>query len=405
MGKNGNLCSICEKGTIKIINIKENRIIFKYDISSVSDFIFDFLDEEQIIILNTDEHSIKIISLKDNKEKEINLFFEIQEFVKTKQYLIFSSANLLYFYNKQIEFCGQIKCLINISNPTVIKDSEIIEILCLKSNKFSVINISEKCDEVEEFQEIEDNRQNKRVNQQNNNFKLLFNRITKEEKNVFNINQKDTNKNEEDKQNIESNDKITVIQKEEEEDEEDYIDIYKEDNLNENYFKDCISDMINITELLKYENDEDNISLKYKKNKSYLEINIVQENLKTQSKNLVDLKNFVEKEIQTKKIFKNKDEEYLFYINLLIKDETNRILLKKYLEFLKNIEENKITISYPHETFKDELNYYLPLFEKEELIKEFNYEDFKSEKIKVKELLINIKDSIEKKHLMILRIN
>ena len=106
MGKNGNLCSICEKGTIKIINIKENRIIFKYDISSVSDFIFDFLDEEQIIILNTDEHSIKIISLKDNKEKEINLFFEIQEFVKTKQYLIFSSANLLYFYNKQIEFCG-----------------------------------------------------------------------------------------------------------------------------------------------------------------------------------------------------------------------------------------------------------------------------------------------------------
>ena len=405
MGKNGNLCSICEKGTIKIINIKENRIIFKYDISSVSDFIFDFLDEEQIIILNTDEHSIKIISLKDNKEKEINLFFEIQEFVKTKQYLIFSSANLLYFYNKQIEFCGQIKCLINISNPTVIKDSEIIEILCLKSNKFSVINISEKCDEVEEFQEIEDNRQNKRVNQQNNNFKLLFNRITKEEKNVFNINQKDTNKNEEDKQNIESNDKITVIQKEEEEDEEDYIDIYKEDNLNENYFKDCISDMININELLKYEIDEDNIPLKYKKNKSYLEINIVQENLKTQSKSLVDLKNFVENEIQTKKIFKNKDEEYLYYINLLIKDETNRILLKKYLKFLKNIEENKITISYPHETFKDELNYYLPLFEKEELIKEFNYEDFKSEKIKVKELLINIKDSIEKKHLMILRIN
>lgn len=201
MGKNGNLCSICEKGTIKIINIKENRIIFKYDISSVSDFIFDFLDEEQIIILNTDEHSIKIISLKDNKEKEINLFFEIQEFVKTKQYLIFSSANLLYFYNKQIEFCGQIKCLINISNPTVIKDSEIIEILCLKSNKFSVINISEKCDEVEEFQEIEDNKKNKKVNQQNNNFRLLFNR-TKEEKNAFNIKQKDINKNEEDKQNI-----------------------------------------------------------------------------------------------------------------------------------------------------------------------------------------------------------
>ena len=180
------------------------------------------------------------------------------------------------------------------------------------------------------------------------------------------------------------------------------IDIFEGDNLNENYFKECISDIVSNSELLKYDNDEnededeDDIPLKWKKNKSYLELKIVQENFRSQSKSLIDLKIFVEKEIKTKKIFKNKDEEYLFYINLLIKDETNKLLLKKYLKFLKDAEEKKITISYPHETFKDELDYYLPFLEEDELIKEFNYQNFISEKTKVKELLENIKDSIEK---------
>ena len=73
--KNGYLCAFCEKDSIKVFNIKENRLIFKYDISKLNDFKFEFLNEEQIIILCYEEQIIKIISLKDNQEKIISLFF------------------------------------------------------------------------------------------------------------------------------------------------------------------------------------------------------------------------------------------------------------------------------------------------------------------------------------------
>lgn len=56
--------------------------------------------------------------------------------------------------------------------------------------------------------------------------------------------------------------------------------------------------------------------------------------------------------------------------------------MKKYLTFLKNIDEQKIQLNYPHENFENELNYYLPLINKDEL-SEFKYSIYKSEKEKL----------------------
>ena len=61
-------------------------------------------------------------------------------------------------------------------------------------------------------------------------------------------------------------------------------------------------------------------------------INSLEENKKS---DLISLRNYVEKEMEKNKSFNSKKEEYLFYLHLLIKDETNINLLKDYLLFLK----------------------------------------------------------------------
>ena len=67
--------------------------------------------------------------------------------------------------------------------------------------------------------------------------------------------------------------------------------------------------------------------------------------------------------------------------------------MTKYLRFLKKIKEGKIIIKYPYENFDDEINYYLPMFNKDELA-EFNLKNFKSQKDSLIELLKNILYSI-----------
>ena len=64
------------------------------------------------------------------------------------------------------------------------------------------------------------------------------------------------------------------------------------------------------------------------------------------------------------KLFKSIKEEYMFYINLLIKDETNIDLLLKYLTFLQKNKKELEKENLLHEKFYDELNYYSVFFEK-----------------------------------------
>ena len=122
-------------------------------------------------------------------------------------------------------------------------------------------------------------------------------------------------------------------------------------------------------------------------------INSLEENKKS---DLISLRNYVKKEMEKNKSFKSKKEEYLFYLNLLIKDETNINLLKDYLLFLKN---NKTLLekeNIPHEKFEDELNYYSVLFEKDTLKTSFKYE-FKSEKSKLLNLMNDYYNNLKNK--------
>ena len=80
------------------------------------------------------------------------------------------------------------------------------------------------------------------------------------------------------------------------------------------------------------------------------------------------------------------NEEYLYYIKLLIKNNTEKALITKYLYFLKYLEDNDLKINYPHESFIDELKYYLPLFEEKEL-EDLKSQLFISEKSKFIDLL------------------
>ena len=116
----------------------------------------------------------------------------------------------------------------------------------------------------------------------------------------------------------------------------------------------------------------------------------------TKIKNIIEFENKIKEENKIKKensLFKSKNEEYFFYLKLLIKDETNIDLLNHYLEFLKINEEYLNENNIPHETFNNELKYYSVFFEKANLIKYgIQYE---SQKIKFINILNDYYNSIK----------
>ena len=344
--KKGNICGFLHAPkNIKIFDRKEKREIFDYIIKKNEHFEFDFWNEDYLIITENKKNNIKIISIRNKNEqaKFIICNFKIKELLRTDNYLIIKSKYYIHFYDNDLKLIRNIKVSFNISKSIIVSNDK---------DEFKVITFGE-----------------------GNSLELIFiSDVIYESKKYEDISNK--------------------IMEEENEKKDEVILYDEEDDLNENYFIGCLSDLTNVVAFLKNDNNESN-SLPEITNKKYLKIDEIKESLKNQSKSLIDLKNYVEKVIRTKPKFSNYEEEYKFYVKLLIKDDTNKILLKEYLKFLKNIEENNIDIKNPHENFKDELNYYLPLFDKNELI-EFNYKTFISEKIKVEELLQNIKDNIEK---------
>ena len=207
------------------------------------------------------------------------------------------------------------------------------------------------------------------------------------------------------------------------------------DNLDEDYFKGCPKKFLNPIECLNSIYNSD--TSKYKKEKEYFKINEIVINLEdNKNKNLAALRKEVKEEMEKltqkekgkdntkqtekkktkkpdedkKKLFESIQEEYMFYLNLLIKDETNTDLLKKYLAFLRDNETKLKKENLPHEPFLKELEYYSIFFEKNELNELFGY-SFETEKNKMIKLLqtysLNIKNNtfkdfqkdIKKKHI------
>ena len=146
----GNLCWLSTGIEIKVFNRIKKCISFNFNISDFNDYIYEFLDENRIIII-VDSRLIKIISLIGNKEIKKESEFNIYDIIKTIDYIIFKSENDLYFsdYNK-LECIGKINSLV-IQYPIILEDSNAIKILCLGIDNFELISISLKDKLVEEI--------------------------------------------------------------------------------------------------------------------------------------------------------------------------------------------------------------------------------------------------------------
>lgn len=382
----GILFCIYDKNNLIIYNRAQRLILNKYtfDLNINHKIEFNFLNQNNIIILliniNKNKTKVNIFCFEENKVKiEVNLDFITYNFIKTDDYLIFQNGKNLNIYDFNLKLMQIIKVeymtkIVEIKNPLNKSNNNEIEILSLNNQNISIINISEDIQE-------EIYNESKMIN--------LDNKIKKDEKNDL-IKKSYINNN-----NIIKEEIISEEEPEDESEEERFVLYDEEDNLEKDYFEGCLQMFPNISGILKYENNENkNIYLINKKKKAYLEIDIIKKELENQSKNLIELKNIVAQEIKKENKFTNIEDEYLFYIKLLVKDETNKILLKKYLNLLKRIEEEKYNLQLEHENYSDELNYYLVLFNKKEL-NEFNIQPLISEKKKFIELLINIKKNIE----------
>ena len=147
-----------------------------------------------------------------------------------------------------------------------------------------------------------------------------------------------------------------------------------------------------------YSSLSEDIFIKKDKNfpyKKYMFIQEIKKELENiQSVLLPDRKKYVEDEIKKTFHFKNEYDEYIHYVKLLIRDNTNKTLLVYYLKFLKEKETILSKITQYYETYKDEVEYYKVCFDKEEyknnfeLIKESSEKDnlleFMKEFIKIK---------------------
>ena len=148
-----------------------------------------------------------------------------------------------------------------------------------------------------------------------------------------------------------------------------------------------------------YKNFSSNINPKndvYYRDKVYLQINEIKTELDLISGvPLPDRKKYV-KDIYEGKIkiekFKDKIDEYLHYIKLLIRDNTNKYLLKDYLQFLEK-NHTELSKKINMENYKDEVEFYKVCFNKKEYMENFGLNKESSEKENLINFLKQIKDS------------
>jgi len=352
---NGNLIGFYEDNYLKIFNRKTEIVEFSLEVNDSDEIDYEFLSENICILIFNSKALVQLWKFRTKDIINKNIDHQFNGYGKINDYFILYSNEFLHIYtnDEDFEFFKKIKLqkevtkLAFILNKNYTKEN-LIEMIDFNFSQINLISVNDQYKG-----KIENN--NSYVNYNNNNTQ-----------------NKNMKKNEEDssKENY-----ITTA---------DEILKDREDNLNEDYFKGCILDISNIYDILKYNNNEEEIFLVNKK--VYFEIDTIKNELDNQSKNLISLKNFVIEEIKKEKVFKDLDEEYLYYIKLLIKNNVEKTLITKYLKFLKKLEDENLKINYPHESFNDELKYYLPLFEENE-IKDLKPKNFISEKSKFIDLL------------------
>ena len=136
-----------------------------------------------------------------------------------------------------------------------------------------------------------------------------------------------------------------------------------DNNIRNNYeninLKEIKKNICDIPLFISYKNN-DYSYYNFPKNKNYFKIDEIQKELKIiKSRNLLERKIKVEKDINEFNKIEDIRQKYIFLLTLLVNDNTNKDLLEKYLFFLKekNTELNDI-FKKNYEIFEKELDYY-----------------------------------------------
>ena len=353
---------------LKIYNCFTKEFIYVLDFEQQI-INYEFFMEDKILVLDSKKKEIFVYQFDINKKEKLTLkkktnYQNILQ-VNYKKILVNDNCFILNSGDNTIKIYN------NFTNPFYSHENSLSNAKVIKTPNdksiFKIINVNES------------------------HVQLI---IIKDKFNLFNKNVKkniiytklDEDKNEEEKKFDSSVDTFD----------------FSPDNLEEDYFKGCPRMYLDIFESLHYKYNED-IS-DYERRKKYFKIPELKTNMENnKNKNIITLRNEVENDIKTliekeelkKKekgegkgeliLFKSIKEEYMFLLNLLIKDETNKELLKRYLLFLKKNEIDLEKEKIPHEKFKDELQYYSIFFENKELV-----ELFQSKCKSQKEILINL---------------
>ena len=353
---NGNLLGFVDNKKIKIYDTKNKKIIFELEFSGrIIDINYEFIDHQNIIMSGNEKNKIFKYKFMDSEDSEVKVkkkkynqydeIFEIQYNLISmlNEYFIIYSKDGTFLYND--DFTRKIYKFNDLSkNPKKIINTDeniLFEILDINNDKLKILIFRDK--------------------------------YLKNEENLNKISYL------EDEKSLDSN---------YESEDNDLEDI------NKDYFERCPLIFLDIKESLNFKfNIQENNN---KKEKKYFQIKEIKEILDSNKvHNLIALRKVVIEELSKNYEFKTIKDKYFFYVNLLLKDETNKTLLIKYLTFLKENENTLDKENLIYEKFIDELNYYSIFFEKEELKKIFNY-DIISEKDKLlkllSEYLLNIKN-------------
>ena len=353
-----------ESNFIKIYSILKKKEIFNLNLEEPI-FDFEFFGKNIILIGNSNKDKIIQYEFDPRPKEDLKILEKNQyKYIYKEKFNFFSVCKdclLIYSDNNMIKLFNDIsiqsynliyQANFPMSQPKMVKSFK-------KNILFKILDIDQK-----------------------NNAKLIILEgvhKTKEENELNKINFKNQ-KNIYEKNNTENSS----------------FDNSDEDS-NQDYFEDCLDIFIDIKECLNFSyNFFDD---QYKKKKKYFKIDEVNDNLeKNKDKNLIYRREFVREEIKKIKTFNSIKEEYMFYLNLLIMDETNVDLLSKYLSFLQKNEKYFEKEKIPHEKFNDEIKYYSIFMDKNEIKKEFG-NDFESEKTKLINLLENYSNSIKNKNI------
>ena len=162
---------------------------------------------------------------------------------------------------------------------------------------------------------------------------------------------------------------IKVIQKTEKKDsispikQADKVD----NNEYKNYFNNIIHKISDFNSLFKFEENNKRKIIFIKKKRYFMIPEIERELVNLKVETIFKRKEYVKEKISKKKEFNNIKEQYLYYLKLLIRDNTNRLLIKEYLQFLKT-KENEIKSHFNNlEEYKKEILFYKACLSQREL--------------------------------------